>query len=420
MKDSPGDKDYQRSEGSLPDRPICRRRFLQGLGAVSAGLLASGCQFEIIAETPGPTSTLKPTGEPSPGRTPAARRRPTVTPSSTPTTAATATPDLTPQARVAIAQVRSYDRALVRRQVQALLDGLGGLEDVVSPGDRVAIKVNLTGGTTFEPPEEGLSATESYVTHPEVVRALGELLRDAGARELFIVEAVYEWASYQLWGYEEVATDIGATLIDLNHAHPYSDFAATPVGEGWFIYENFVFNPILAEVDAFISVAKMKCHWSAGVTHAMKNLIGLVPARYYRLEETHSSRTALHGPGQTFKTRLPRVIIDLNRARPIHLALIDGIKTATGGEGPWIPGLASVQPQVLIAGKDPVATDAVATAVMGFDPTVDYPDAPFLRADNHLNLGYRLGLGTNRLEEIEVAGASINDVRYEFERCRQG
>lgn len=413
MKDSPGDKDYQRPEGSLPDRPICRRRFLQGLGAVSAGLLASGCQLEEIAETLGPTPTIKPTGEPPPGSTPAA------TPSSTPTTTATAAPDLAPRARVAVAQARSYDRAHVRRQVQALLDGLGGLEDVVSPGDRVAIKVNLTGGTTFEPPEEGLPATESFVTHPEVVRALGELLRDAGARELFVVEAVYEWASYQLWGYEEVATAIGASLIDLNDAHPYSDFAATAVGKDWFIYENFVFNPILTEVDAFISVAKMKCHWSSGVTHSMKNLIGLVPASYYRLEETHSWRSALHGPGQVFKRRLPRVITDLNRARPIHLALIDGIKTAAGGEGPWIPGFASVQPQVLIAGKDPVATDAVATATMGFDPTVDYPDAPFLRADNHLNLGYSLGLGTNRLAEIDVVGASINDVRYEFELSRQ-
>jgi len=74
---------------------------------------------------------------------------------------------------------------------------------------------------------------------------------------------------------------------------------------------------------------------------------------------------------------------------------------------------------VLIAGKDPVATDAVAIAVMGFDPTVNPPAVPFLRGDNYLNMAYELGLGTNRLEEIEVAGASIDDVRYEFEPSRQ-
>jgi uncharacterized protein (DUF362 family) len=69
---------------------------------------------------------------------------------------------------------------------------------------------------------------------------------------------------------------------------------------------------------------------------------------------------------------------------------------------------------MLVAGKDAVATDAVATAAMAFDPTLEPPAAPFLRADNHLNLARELGLGTNRLEEIEVIGASIDDVRYEF------
>jgi len=94
---------------------------------------------------------------------------------------------------------REYKRDLVRQQVQALLDGLGGLDDVIGSGDRVAIKVNLTSGTHFDPPP-GVPATESYLTHPEVVRALGELLRDAGARELFIVEAVYDEESYPLLG----------------------------------------------------------------------------------------------------------------------------------------------------------------------------------------------------------------------------
>jgi uncharacterized protein (DUF362 family) len=107
------------------------------------------------------------------------------------------------------------------------------------------------------------------------------------------------------------------------------------------------------------------------------------------------------------------VILDLNRARPIHLAVIDGIKTGEGGEvprGTFNP----VQPGMLIAGKNPVSTDAVATAAMGFDPTVEPPHAPFLRGDNYLNLARELGMGTNRLDEIEVVGASIDDVRYEF------
>jgi len=325
----------------------------------------------------------------------------------------TNTPGSSPSlARVAIARTTSYDRQAVRQQVEALLDGLGGVSDVIRPGARVAIKVNLTGGISYQ--VAGVPAIESYVTHPEVVRALGELLRDAGARELFIVEAVYEWDSYRLWGYEEMAKGINATLIDLNTARPYGDFASAPVGKNWLIYENLAFNHILEEVDAFVSVSKMKCHRECGVTHSMKNLIGLVPVARYRLSGKDFSRSSFHGVNNESKARLPRIILDLNRARPIHLSLIDGIKSTEGGEGPWQPSTAQVKPGVLIAGKNPVATDAVATAVMGFDPTSEYPVAPFLRAENHLNLAHDLKLGTNRLKEIKVVGASIDDVRVKF------
>jgi uncharacterized protein (DUF362 family) len=318
---------------------------------------------------------------------------------------------------VAIARATSYDRALVRGQVETLLDGIGGLSDVVRPGDRVAIKVNLTGGTAFEG-QGGGPAVETFVTHPEVVRALGELLRDAGAGEILIVESVYEWDSYRLWGYEEVAAPLGATLIDLNSPHPYADFATTPVGGGASVYDSFVFNHVLEEVDAFISVAKMKCHWNAGVTLSIKNLVGLVPVAYYRLGEGHTYRSALHGATEEeTKIRLPRVIADLVQARPIDLALIDGIRTAEGGEGPWIGCFHPVQPGVLIAGKNAVATDAVATAAMGFDPTADYPAAPFLRGDSYLNLAYGLGLGTNRLGGIAVVGAGIEDMQTLFNPC---
>jgi uncharacterized protein (DUF362 family) len=367
---------------------ISRRRFLKSMGAAAATVLAAACQPTWLVEPPGPT------------------------PSVPPAKAATAA-----RQQVAIAQAKGYDRHLVRRQVQALLDGLGGLEDVIRSGDRIAMKVNLTGGTHFEPPV-GVSATESYLTHPEVVRALGELLRDAGARDLYIVEGVYDQGSYRLFGYEEVAQALDATLIDLNDPYPYSDFTSAPVGEGALIYEEFALHRILEEVDAFISVAKMKCHFECGVTHSMKNLVGLVPVRDYRLDLTHWWRSALHGQGNETKTRLPSVILDLNRACPIHLAVIDGIKTAEGGEvprGTFNP----VQPGVLIAGKNPVATDAVATAVMGFDPTLEPPAPPFLRGDNYLNMAHELGLGTNHLEEIEVVGAAIDDVLYSFEPSRE-
>jgi uncharacterized protein (DUF362 family) len=318
---------------------------------------------------------------------------------------------------VAIAQADSYDRQLVRRQVQSMLDGLDGLGDVITSGDRVAIKLNLTGGTGVTP-LPGIPAVDSFVTHPEVVRALGEALLDAGAGEIYLVEGIYDADTYPAWGYQDVAQALGATLIDLNTSQPYDGFTSAPVGESWFVYPEYTINPILTEIDVFVSVAKMKCHWSCGVTLSMKNLIGLIPVSHYRCGPDHVYRSDLHGCDGDFKTRLPGSVIDLARLRPIHLALIDGIKTVEAGEGPWIETMAPASPGVLVAGKNPVATDAVSAAVMGFDPTIAYPSAPFLRSDNHLSLADAMGLGPHRLEEIQVVGATIDEVRYDFEPCR--
>jgi uncharacterized protein (DUF362 family) len=333
---------------------------------------------------------------------------------STATLEAPFTPWPTPgPAQVGIAQAASYDPKLVRQQVESLFDGLGGLADIVKVGDRAAIKVNLTGGVMNIPPA-GTTAPESYVTHPAVAQAIGELLLDAGVKELYIVESVWEWASYEKWGYVSMAKEIGATLIDLNSPAPYDDFAAIPVGHDWFIYESFKLNRLLQEVDVFVSVTKMKCHQLCGITQSMKNLIGLVPYKFYELKPGDGYRTGLHGEETETKRRLPRVVVDLNRARPINLSLIDGIKTVDGSEGPWNQNLHTKSPGLLIGGKNPVATDAVAVAAMSFDPAADYPDAPFLRADNHLNIACQLGLGTNRLADIDIVGAKLEDIKMEF------
>jgi uncharacterized protein (DUF362 family) len=201
--------------------------------------------------------------------------------------------DADPRAVVALARAESYDMKVIRARVQTMIDQLGGLGDVVHRGDKVAIKTNLTGGSG----PEGLfdrSNTEIYVTHPAVVRALGEAVLDAGASELYIVESVYDRESWSAWGHTEVAVDLGATLVDLNRAHPYEQYVERPVGPDWLIYEYFTVNPLLEDVDVFMSVAKMKCHASAGITLSMKNLVGMIPAQFYMLnaEDGHRSGTA--------------------------------------------------------------------------------------------------------------------------------
>src|SRR5215207_5912889 len=166
--------DFERPIGQLS-----RRRWLQTIGVAGVSLLAEGCLPQSEARAPAPNAAARPT--------------------------ATQLQPLTkPVARVAIAQATSYGQKIVRQQVRALIDGIGGLDELIKRGPRVAIKINLTGGTSSKP-VPGVSLIESFVTHPMVVRALCEALREAGANKLFIVEAVYERASFSQWGYADIA-----------------------------------------------------------------------------------------------------------------------------------------------------------------------------------------------------------------------
>ncbi len=390
-----------------------RRRFLRSIGLGCAGLVISGCQARAAEELPTaapPTAAPRPTVEIATATKPAA---PTAAPAAT-ATVPPATPTAAAKASVAIGRLDSYDPKALRQALESLLDGIGGLGDVIRPGARVAVKVNLTGGAWWET-QINRTASEYYVTHPQVVGALCELLRDAGASKISIVEGVYEPESWTVWGYDVMAKAVGAELVDLNGKAPYPDYTRLSPGANPLIYEKFTLNPILEEIDAFVSVPKLKCHYTAGVTVSMKNLVGISPLGLYSQKPGDTSRTAIHGGFQNgVDHHLIGTILDLNRARPVTLAVVDGIMTSEGGEGPWIKTMKAVQANVLMAGKDPLATDVVGTALMGFDPAAADKSAPFIRSENYLRMAGELGMGINSLEDIRIVGTPVEDVKMNF------
>ncbi len=111
--------------------------------------------------------------------------------------------------------------------------------------------------------------------------------------------------------------------------------------------------------------------------------------------------------------RIPRVVVDICAARPIDLGIIDGIESMGGAEGPWGGG-EGCHPGVLVAGTNCVNTDAVAAAVMGFDPMAPAGAPPFYACDNFLELAEGVGLGSRDLGRIEVAGTPIREARFDF------
>jgi uncharacterized protein (DUF362 family) len=197
-------------------------------------------------------------------------------------------------------------------------------------------------------------------------------------------------------------------------------------------------NQAVVDCDVYATLAKLKNHWIAGVTMSIKNNFGNTPCALYgsdcgtygnenptkeRGDVLHAGTTKApvvvdaelrpHSPRDP-GYRVPRVAVDQVGIRPIDLAIVDGVETVRGGEGPWLPGLERMTPGVIIVGRNPVCVDTVGMAVMSYDPKADRGTSPFIRGDNSLKLAEAVGIGSTDLNKIEVIGLSISDAKLNF------
>ena len=348
-----------------------------------------------------------------------------------------------PAGRVAIGQCREYDRQ-VSDVLDTMFDQLGGLDRLVR-GKTVAIKLNMTG-----PPSDRLNAMPNQMTHwvhPQVIGSLVSLLGRAGATRIRLLESapagtkpLEEFMVSAGWQPRDFAGAASRVEFEnTNFLGSGKTYARFMVPGGGLMYAGYDLNHSYRDTDVFVSLAKLKEHRTAGVTLSMKNCFGITPCTIYSDEAPEDEpgiipvgyRGPMHSgsrvppksapqPVAESKEpgfRVPRITADLVAARPIHLAVIDGIYTMTGGELPnqennWIHQ--AVHPGLLIAGLNCVSTDAVATAVMGFDPMADRGKAPFETCDSTLRLAEHLGVGTRDLTRIDVVGTPIAKARYRF------
>lgn len=311
----------------------------------------------------------------------------------------------------------SYEEASLRRTLTDLVDRLGGFKGL-RQGDSVLLKVNLTGGAVVANAymvQQGILPWETYWTHPDVIRIVAELYRDAGAGRIWVADALFASDSYALGDYRAKLAPL-AELLDLDQPGPSGSFMSLPV-TGSLLYPAFAMREEIVQCDHLAALSKMKCHQNCGLTLGLKGHIGLVPVGHYRLHPDDTSRSLLHGTPSESGRILPQGIVDLNKARPIDFSLIDGILTAEGGEGPWSGTFKAVQPGLLVAGSDPVAADAIACHLMGFDPQALDFTSPFISSLNHIALAGMHGLGQGRLADIAYSGPDLATLRFPFRPC---
>jgi uncharacterized protein (DUF362 family) len=344
-----------------------------------------------------------------------------------------------PASTVAIARCRTYDRDL-EGTLKTMFDQIGGLAPVVK-NKTVALKLNLTGNPKRFP----LDPNYPYRTNPDTVLATVQLMAQAGARRIRIIETFFParqdmelWARYAL---DINRINNAGCKIEWENGQNMgqsSKYVRVKVPWGGYMFPSYDLNHSFVDCDAYVSMSKLKHHWLAGVTMSLKNNFGITPCSLYGgdcgpsgNEDPQQERgpvchmgvrkppvgvaQELHPdtprePGY----RIPRIVADLVGCRPIDLAIVDGVESIRGGEGVWNPGTSIIRPGVLIAGRNPVCVDAVSMAVMGHDPRAERGTNPFIRGDNTAKLAENVGIGTTDLSRIEVAGVAIRDARFEY------
>jgi uncharacterized protein (DUF362 family) len=342
--------------------------------------------------------------------------------------------------RVAIVQCRSYNSE-VTGAFERCFDFLGGIKPLVQ-NKTVTIKLNLT-GTDFSP-FLNRPVGETYMTHFSTALALTSVLFKQGAKRVRFVESTQSTANLDStlsladWDVKALQSHGKVEFENTRNLGQSKSYSHLNVPTGGYLFSSLDLNRAYEDTDVMISLAKLKNHVTAGVTLSLKNMFGLTPNSLYGAqagdEEATKGREPLHNPTGFEKIRLPglkdgikstdptwrvpRIVVDVCAARPVQLAIIDGITSMKGGEGPWCGGeekLKFTTPGVLIAGLNPVSTDAIGTAVMGYEnPRALRGTRPFDFCDNHLLLAEQAGLGAADLAKIDVRGLSIEKARYSY------
>jgi uncharacterized protein (DUF362 family) len=248
-------------------------------------------------------------------------------------------------------------------------------ESALAGFKKVLIKVNFITTMTWD---------TGATTDPIVVEAIIQRLKKFPV-EIYVVESDATMTNadkaFKATGMGEMCKRNDVQCLNLRHE---KDKVKIKIPNGETLKNITV--PRLVTESAIISAAKMKTHVATKVTLGMKNMFGLLPDKL---------KMKYHAKG------ISKVIVDINTVLKPHLTVIDGF-IAMEGKGP-VDG-SPVKMDLIIAGKDPVATDATAARVMGIDPN----------EISHIRTAHKKGLGN--IDNIEIVGSQLEDVKRVFKR----
>jgi len=276
------------------------------------------------------------------------------------------------------------------RYVKQAVDLAGGIP--LRRGEAVLIKPNFV--LSYYPMQwMGFgddNSIQGAFADPRAALAAAKICAEMGAGRIVIAECPAlgdAWATYMNYGlvwHQKRYADMGVKyeLIDL-----CEDWEMMP-GLG-LASKQYPMPKLLKKVQCLVNICCFKTHEYAGVTLALKNLgIGLPSQRVIgacKFGLPHQHVAEVHVDVNYIAQKLvPRQmhIIDANHA------------------GTWVPVAPYFLTGMIMASKDPVALDAIGTAVMNLNP----------RNIGTTRLAAKHGLGKMEYDQITVVGVPLEEV----------
>lgn len=238
---------------------------------------------------------------------------------------------------VSIATSSGYELPGLRQAIIRLLEPIGGISAFISSGDRVLLKPNM------------LSAKEpdlAVTTHPNVVRVVAELVREAGG--IVLIGDSPGFGGFvrvaEKCGIYDAARESGAALVEFNEAvelQGIGTFRSIRLARAYY------------EADKIINLPKLKTHEMMTMTCAVKNLFGAVIG---------AEKAGWHLKAGSSRQLFARMLLEIYLLKKPALNIVDAV-TAMEGNGPGSGD--PIKLGLLIAGVNPVAVDVIAGRLAG-------------------------------------------------------
>jgi len=271
--------------------------------------------------------------------------------------------------KISLIQSADYKPARLRQDLIELLEPLGGISAFVNAGERVLLKPNLLSAK---------SPDQAVTTHPALVRAVAELVKEAGG-------IVSIGDSPGIGGFQRVAEKCGIAAAARESGAALVEFSDSLEMKGSGRFRRIHLARTYLEADKVINLPKLKTHEMMTMTCAVKNLFGAVVG---------TEKAGWHLKAGTSREQFARLLLEIYLLKKPALNIVDGIVAMEGnGPGSGDP----LRLGVLIAGVNPVAVDLVAGRLAGIPADLLYIERE----------ASAMGLPGSQIEQIAICGPQL-------------